>query len=212
MRHPAEYSKVLYPVMAEMLIGSDYILDIFAGRGNIFKLSEWLPEARFEALEIEPEWAAADKRITLGNALYLPWADDTFDAICTSPTYSNRMSDKYFRPKGKWKYITYGHYLGRRLHADNSGEMNWGDKYREFHVLAYTDALRVLKPAGAFVLNMKDHIRNGERQLVTDWHITALEQLGCRLIEHRKIDCPGMRFGQNHASRVEYESVVKFIL
>ena len=48
--------------------------------------------------------------------------------------------------------------------------MQWGDAYRSFHVKAWREAWRVLRPGGRFVLNIKDHIRNGERMPVTDWH------------------------------------------
>ncbi|MEI2691522.1 MAG: hypothetical protein V9H69_18200 [Anaerolineae bacterium] len=60
------------------------------------------------------------------------------------------------------------------------------------------------------MLNIKDHIRRGVVQPVTDWHIEALEGLGFRVLEHVHIDCPGMRFGQNRDARVDYESVVLF--
>ena len=64
--HPAVYSDALLPVMAEMLQGCYYVLDPFAGTGKIFQLKKWLPETRFEGIEIEQEWKDYDKRITLG--------------------------------------------------------------------------------------------------------------------------------------------------
>jgi hypothetical protein len=47
---------------------------------------------------------------------------------------------------------------------------------------------------------------------VTDWHIECLESLGFRMVEHRKIDTPGMTRGQNGELRVPYESVILFEL
>ena len=94
-RHPARYSDALLPVMARYLIGCRRVLDPFGGVGGVFRLSAWLPGAELQAVEIEPEWAAADPRITLGSALSLPWAAGYFDAVATSPAYGNRMADHH---------------------------------------------------------------------------------------------------------------------
>jgi hypothetical protein len=209
--HPAKYSGALLPRMAQMLQGRKRILDPFGGEGGIFQLEPALPGATFDAIELEPEWAAKHPRTTLGNALHLPWPDNTFDAICTSPTYGNRMADTLL-DCDKYQRVTYTAKLGRKLHPDNSGQLQWGAQYRAFHEQAWTEARRVLQPGGAFVLNIKDHIRNGKVQCVTDWHIGCLESLGFRLREHTKIDVPSMKYGQNGDARVPYESVILFEL
>lgn len=98
---------------------------------------------------------------------------------------------------------TYRHALGRPLHPANSGTLQWGDDYRTFHVAAWAELARVLTPGGRFVLNIKDHIRRGERQHVTDWHCEALAALGFAEIEHRRVDCPGQRFGANGGVRID---------
>ena len=63
--HPARYSEQLLLTMARYLRGCSAVLDPFGGKGGVFALSAWLPGIRFEAVEIEPEWAAANPRICL---------------------------------------------------------------------------------------------------------------------------------------------------
>lgn len=75
-------------------------------------------------------------RTTLGNALHLPWPDGTFDAICTSPAYGNRMADRYSET-GESERLTYAAMLRRQLHPDNAGQLQWGQRYRDFHLAAW---------------------------------------------------------------------------
>jgi len=206
-KHPARYTDALLPAFVDMLRGVDRILDPFGGTGKVFLLERWMPWSEIHAVEIEPEWAALHPKTTLGNALSLPWQDGYFDAVCTSPTYGNRMADTLL---DDYERITYTAKLGRQLHTDNAGGMQWGDKYRTFHIAAWTEANRVLSSGGRFILNIKDHIRAGVRQHVTQWHIDTLQALGLQLVEHRQVACPGNRYGQNAELRVEYESVVLF--
>lgn len=172
--HPATYSDSLLPVLADLLLGFRRILDPFAGTGTIHVLSELLlPGSETVAVEIEPEWAAYHPRTIVGNALALDFCDGVFDAICTSPTYGNRLADHHdaYDPDSRRSYT---HDYGHPLNDDNSGTMQWGDRYRDFHERAWTEALRVLRPGGRFVLNIKDHIRGGEWIDVAGWHVSTL--------------------------------------
>lgn len=215
VRHPAKYTDSLLPVFARMLrphiLASSYnnydVLDPFAGTGKIHLLAKMLPVHTY-GIEIEPEWAATHKRTTLGNALDLPWGSGFFSALVTSPTYANRMADSHVARDAS-RRNTYTHAIGRRLHKDNSGQMQWGPIYREFHLAAWSEASRVLKRGGIFILNIKDHIRAGKRMRVTDWHIETICAIGFKIVEHEKVDCSGNGYGQNGNVRIPYESVVK---
>jgi len=212
--HPAKYTDALLLTMVKMLQGRTRILDPFGGTGKVFLLEHWLGNVEIQATEIEPEWAAKNPRTTLGNALALPWADGYFDAVCTSPTYGNRMADNdaYAMSAGHDFRKTYASSLKRHLHPDNSGQLQWGAKYKVFHNLAWIEARRALLPGGAFVLNIKDHIRDGKIIPVTSWHIECLEFLGFSLQEHAQIATPGYRGSMHSELRVPYESVILFTL
>jgi tRNA G10 N-methylase Trm11 len=160
-------------------------------------------------LEIEPEWAGLSGAV-VGDATDMPFADDSFDAICTSPTYGNRMADSFIdhQPEKKYQRNTYTHKLGRKLHKNNSGGMQFGDKYKELHKKAWSECSRVLKPNGKLVLNISNHIRDKEEVDVTAWHIDALQRLGFSLVDHRKIKTRRNKFGANGTARVAHESII----
>jgi hypothetical protein len=88
--------------------------------------------------------------------------------------------------------------------------MQWGPGYTRFHDRAWREAVRVLKP-GLFVLNVKDHIRRGKRQPVTNWHVQNLTEIhGLEVVESIAVDCPGMRYGANRHDDDLPEWVVVF--
>lgn len=203
MRHPAKYTDKLLPVFEEMLKGHQLVLDPFAGTGKIHSLPFLTV-----GLEIEPEWAELHERTGLGDATQMPFNDESFDAICTSPTYGNRMADCHNAKDGS-KRNTYTHCLGRKLADNNTGKMQWGGSYRKLHEKAWAECFRVLKPSGVFVLNFKNHIRAGKEVDVFSWHIKTLLEIGFGLIEVRHVECSGNGFGQNGQARTGFEFVAK---
>jgi tRNA G10 N-methylase Trm11 len=161
-------------------------------------------------LEIEPEWALMHPRTVVGNALRMPFASETFDGVVTSCTYGNRLADHH-TPQDDSVRFSYTYALGRALHPENSGAMQWGDDYRQFHTTVWQEVKRVLRPAGQFVLNCKDHIRHGVRQEVCQWHRQVLLTLGFRYIHTLTVPVPSLAFGANR-QRVPYEEVQEYAL
>jgi len=85
------------------------------------------------------------------NALKL-FPDDTFDLIVTSPPYADQRKD------------TYG-----GIHPN---------KYVDWFLERSVEFLRVLKPTGSFVLNIKERVHNGERHIYVLELILALRKQG----------------------------------
>jgi len=211
--HPAKYSDNLITHIG--MIVSEYqpdsILDPMAGVGTIARLRGTGFKGRIVAHELEREWAEQTPltvKARVGNAEDMSWADDgEFGAIITSPTYGNRMADHHNARDGSRRY-TYRHMLGRPLTEGNTGMLQWGKKYRQAHVRIWQECLRVLRPGGLFVLNMKDHIRGGELKRVTAWHVEVFKRLGMVVREVQTVYAPGMRHGANRDARLDTEYLV----
>lgn len=188
--HCAKFSEPILDQVAKILDGLDpdhdwRILDPFAGIGLVHLVADGRTTV---ASELEPPWAVQGLDLSpctlAANALRLPFPDDTFDAIITSPCYGNRMADTY-DGKGQCKRChghpltldgetcdrcvgtghdnskryTYTTSLGHRPTAGSAAVMQWGPQYRQLHRLAWVEATRVLRPGGKFILNISDHLR-----------------------------------------------------
>ena len=209
MKHPARYSEELMPLLKKILVDNNLqwdskVLDPFAGTGKIHEL----PFDTY-GIEIEPEWADMHPRNVCGDSTKMSFSTAFFDAICTSPTYGNRMADSH-QAKDNSKRTTYTHTLGRKLHKNNSGQMQWGDEYRSLHERVYHECYRVLKPNGTFVLNMKNHIRNGDEIDVTGWHKKVLVGIGFEYLQTESISLKGNGFGANGNVRTGVEYILVF--
>ena len=213
VKHPAKYTDVLLPIFAKELMGKSKVIDIFAGTCKISKIKDLGYEGDIYCNEIEPEWANLGigkvDNITTCDAESLPYKNGYFDAICTSPTYGNRMADSH-NAKDNSVRNTYTHKIGRKLNEENTGAMQWGEKYRYKHLKIWREAKRILKPGGVLILNISNHIRRGEVVYVSDWHVNTLIDMGFLLEKEIKIETQRNRFGSNSDKRVPYESV--FIL
>ena len=213
VRHPATYSNPFIPKFAEILSESTNVLDPFGGTGKLALIKEYGFKGKVTCNELEREWVERSPYDVdtwcIGDAANLRFADCEFDAICTSPTYGNRMADHH-EAKDTSKRVTYRHCLGRPLNEENTGRMQWGEKYRKKHIEIYTECLRVLKPNGLMVVNVSDHIRRGDVVRVVEWHKRTLISMGCDLTSEIKVETSRMGFGQNAHLRVPHESILVF--
>ena len=211
--HPAVFSDKILPVVAELLTPEHKnVLDPFAGVGRVHELREMVDwELSTVGIELEPEWADLHPDTHVGNALSLKFEDGSFDAVVTSPTYGNRLADHHNARDGSVRR-SYTHDLGRGLHDDNSGDLHWGEEYRDFHVKAWVEVKRVLRDGGRLLLNISDHIRQRQRQYVCSWHTQTLLQLGFVLVDADRVVTPRLRQGANAEARVPSEMVLGFDL
>lgn len=204
--HPAKFSEPIIEHVARtlplFLPPPAWVLDPFAGVGGVHRLHDF--GYMTMGVELEPEWASANAYTSVGDATDLGFGDATFDAIVTSPCYGNRMADHHNAKDGSKRH-TYKHALGRDLHWNNAGAMQWGAAYRVLHFEAWYEAMRVLRPGGVFVLNIKNHYRKRQLQKVTEWHLRVLlNELSVEQID--RIPTSGNRHGANR-KRVEFETV-----
>lgn len=211
--HPATFSKELFDVLVQELRDTHRVIDPFSGTGLIHELCEAADVPVSTGVELEPEWANDDIYIgpyrtqIVGDCREMIRQLGYFDCVCTSPSYGNRMADHHDAKDGS-KRNTYKHRLGRDLSDGNSGAMQWGEEYREFHRYVWEQCVDSLIHGGKFILNIKDHIRKHEIVHVSDWHMSVLvDELGLIEEGHAKIPCRGNRQGQNGKARVEFESV-----
>ncbi len=213
LRHPAVYSDPMLPIFADLLQGVPSVLDPFAGTGKLARIKLHGFSGRVICNEIEPEWAHQSEEDVdqwiIGDAQSLPLQDSSVGAICTSPTYGNRMADSH-NARDASRRITYTHCLGRTLNPHNSGQMQWGDKYRDLHQVVYSECYRVVMDGGFMIVNISNHIRKGVEVDVTKWHIESAISKGFILAEHLTIPTRRMRFGANGTKRAAVESILVF--
>lgn len=213
--HPAKFNRdildrIVHAIQWHTVTPEDaLVFDPFGGTGKVFEILDIFPNYHITALEIEPRWASWDPRITLGDALNNGFPDEHFDLVVTSPTFGNRMADHHNAKDGS-KRNTYRHQYGEDLQPNNSGTLQWGDKYRDFHNAAWKETVRTMVPGGFFILDIKDHIRKGKVQRVSDWHVHALISAGISYVDTLRVNVKGNRQGQNGDVRVDHSDIIVF--
>lgn len=82
--------------------------------------------------------------------------------------------------------------------------------YRAFHVVAYREAVRVLKTGAGWWSISWTTIRGGEAQGVHLWHRSTLITIGLEYVTGEAVAARRMGHGKNRASRVAEEWVLVF--
>jgi len=125
----------------------------------------------------------------LNNKSLLP--SNSIDLILTSPPYSDRRKSSY-----------------GGIHPD---------KYVEWFLPISEQLYRVLKPTGSFILNIKEHVKNGERQTYVLELILTLKKQGWLWTEeycwYKKNSYPGKwpnRFRDNWERCLHFTKQKKF--
>lgn len=196
--HPATYSNAVLDCFRELLELHDapnkLLIDPFAGTGRVHELR---PEWSTVGVELEPEWAKLHGGTICGDSTdfaAVGIGDVQAGVVATSPAYGNRLADAFYDAADAEARRTYAIDLGRPLTENSGAGLQWGDEYRELHRKVWAECVDVLVPGGLFLLNCKDHRRNGELVAVTAWHVEALQSLGMRLIDFRSLRTAGLPF------------------
>jgi len=213
IKHPAKYNDAFLPIFAQYLQEYVKVLDPMAGTGKIAQIRQFGWNGHLICNEIEPEWRNNLYLIDewhFDDASNLSWCEDSsIDAICTSPTYGNRMADHH-HAKDTSHRITYTHYLGHDLNEENTGKMQWGEQYRQKHLAIWKECYRILRNQGLFILNISNHIRKGKMINVCKWHTQICKDLNFHLMKELRIQTPRSRYGENYEKRVTSEKILIF--
>lgn len=215
--HPAKYPDILLPIFAQKLQGYYSVLDPMAGTGKIAQIYKFGWRGSLYCNDIEREWKTEWKTEhgcygcywTFSDAAKLEYKDGDMDAICTSPTYGNRLADHWERHESS-KRFSYTFNLGHDLNPENTGKMHWGKTYQEKHIAIWKECLRVLRHGGRLILNISNHIRKKQEIDVTGWHEKVLIDLGLKLMERIPVQTHRLRNGANFSARVGCEWILVF--
>lgn len=211
IKHPAVFSDQFIKIFHHELKDCHCVLDPFAGTGKLSLIKNMGFNGLVICNDLEPEYKDIIK-YPVDEWIHEDAATITIkniDAIATSPTYGNRMADSH-NAQDDSKRITYTHQLGRKLDSENTGAMQWGERYKQKHIDCYKNFYKLLPAGGKLIINISDHIRKGSIVNVSEWTKSLILSIGFKLTNTYEIPVKRMRFGQNANLRVEFEYIFVF--
>lgn len=212
--HPAKYSNVLLPHLAEYAYGD--ILDPMGGTGKAGLLKKYNSNINTVTInELESEWSEqayendVDMVIT-GDAREL---SGVYDCIVTSPPYGNRMADNFKASKPDSMRKSYAGDLGRTPSKGSVCCKHFGRGYEE-DMIEIFDSLISNVVFERFILNVSNFIRNfKEVDVVGFYKSYFLSKNIFNLVSDKKVKTKRQRgVGSNTKLRVEHEIILVFDL
>lgn len=223
-QHPAKANVYLVQSIIEYVSEPDEILmDIMAGTGTIMvggligrsiicvEISEKFHNLQQAALikldTIAPGISTHVMLINLPCQTYLP-IPDLAHHIIFSPQYANIIrKGKNYRETDKLTVEKMGSYDFTEYSKNplNLGVMNdwvW-DKEME---KVYSKCFQSIKPGGTMTLIVKDHMKQGERVMMSQATVDSCTRVGFELVDWFKWAAPGMAY--THIRRARGEEVV----
>lgn len=106
---------------------------------------------------------------------------------------------------------TYAHALRRQggdIVPGSAAVEQWGRGYRQLHAEVIMELMRVTREGGLLLVNMSNHVRDGQEQLVVEWWVNELLVRQCSIVEVRRVATRRQRNGANGDLRVDGEVVI----
>lgn len=167
------------------------LVDPMAGGGSIYRLTDdaMLNDPRWEIVagEIEPDFARADGRVMHGGAIGTlaieRCAYGRPAAIVFSPPFGNRMADTYEPPETDDSVRhTYTVALGHKPDPDSAAGARWGPRYRGLMAQIYDEVVHTAGNDTIVIVEMADHIKDGQRIAASQYTRWALQLLGLQFV------------------------------
>ena len=207
-KHFSRYHPKIIEALPSRIGHSKKILDPMAGTLERLSILE-RPDMGYHlvhGVEIECKWVEGypHPRLIQGDARKLPYENAFFDCIIVSPSYGNRDADR----TGEWwdndDRKTYAAALRANPDPASLCVPFHRTEYKLGHALAWSEAVRVLKVGGLFVINLKNTIKSGVITRMSQWHRDLLrDELGLKEIDDTAVPTRGRMSGANYDLRAE---------
>jgi hypothetical protein len=216
---PASYSpEVLSSIRRLTPASAVRILDPFAGPNGIARLQDTLGTfsnstgRRYLGVEIEEEWAQEGVDTIVGDSTKLREIPGVVafapDCVITSPPYGNRMADQYLGD-GTRRH-TYAIALGKHLSDASMARYQWGPRYQTIFSEGVREIAHILPKGGHFILNIANHYRKHELQLVVPWAVERVLSRSFELKSWDVVKAKKLRHGSNWSVRDDHEQLFLF--